>query len=105
MTPSDTPAPGGNGSPHGIAGIYQLTHLGGTAGGSINGESGKTSINILCGTGSGGGASSTTGNGGNGGNGGGYGGGGGGGGAANNGHQSGAGGNGAPGRAIIITYF
>lgn len=98
----------GNGAAGGTKSQYMPGPLaGGTQGlaaGNVNGGDGNSMG--LYGTGGGGGAASTTGNAGHGGNGGLYGaGGGGGGGSRNDVGVSGPGGNGAPGIAIITTYF
>lgn len=114
ITTANVASSGGNGGGVGSSGVstgsgYGTSISGGPAGTSggagSNGNVSPTNSGIG-GSGGGGGASSTTTNGGNGGNGATYGGGGGGGGAATNSvGNSGAGGSGAKGIAIITTYF
>jgi len=101
---SDAAALGGAGGTFGINLVYSVS----AAGGATTGAAGANgpAVKVICaGAGGGGGAANTTGAAGNGGNGNGLGGGGGGGGASRNGFNSGAGGNGAPGKIVIFTYL
>lgn len=101
---NNPPAP-----PAGGEGVHSLQLAGGAAA-TTEGASGSDGAGLAGGvygpgSGGGGGYYSTTGNGGDGGDGADYGAGGGGGGACYNGNTSGAGGNGAPGIAIVTTIF
>jgi hypothetical protein len=103
ITTGNAAANGGAGGNSGNASISLIN--GGTAG-TASGNGGNGNAGRGIGTGGGGGASSTTTNAGAGGNGGGYGSGGGGGGASlDSTGDSGKGGDGAPGYALIITYL